>query len=267
MAETQTNVEFKIIETDNQTKVPFDKGQYIIEDGSKVYYDPTNGTSIADRIEIGSADIEELRRELTGLYSYRGSTATLPTTGLRAGYVWDLSRDIGAETHGVSLTSTGMFSEIIYTVIGDTAPYTHKLSVMFPKNEVTYPTNYTLMTVHSIIIAGMDFMEEATLTDIVDDGNDIYLYFEKIDNASEIPEWRLLEPASTVSEATFYFANNKFLKGDNIAWTAEGYWDKLAADYAPKEYVKEYVDEIYAYVDNLVGGLEDEIDTIIEDGV
>ena len=38
-----TNVTFKVIETNNANKVPFKAGQYIIQDDGQVYYDPTYG--------------------------------------------------------------------------------------------------------------------------------------------------------------------------------------------------------------------------------
>lgn len=54
MAETQTNVEFKIIETSDERKVDFESGQYILQDSGNVFYDPTTGTDRNDRIKIHS---------------------------------------------------------------------------------------------------------------------------------------------------------------------------------------------------------------------
>lgn len=47
--ELDTGKIFKIIETSDAYKIPFEGGQYIIVDNGLVYYDPTYGTSIADR--------------------------------------------------------------------------------------------------------------------------------------------------------------------------------------------------------------------------
>lgn len=63
MAEIQTNVNFKVIETADVNNVPFEQGQYIIEDDTKVFYDPTTGSTVSDRIELGSADIDALTQQ------------------------------------------------------------------------------------------------------------------------------------------------------------------------------------------------------------
>lgn len=47
--ELDTGKVFKIIETSDASKIPFEGGQYIIVDNGLVYYDPTYGTSISDR--------------------------------------------------------------------------------------------------------------------------------------------------------------------------------------------------------------------------
>lgn len=45
-----TGKKLKLIETDDINKVPFEEGQYIIVDDGMVYYDPTTGISLEDRI-------------------------------------------------------------------------------------------------------------------------------------------------------------------------------------------------------------------------
>ncbi len=48
--EVNTGKKLKLIETDDINKVPFEEGQYIIVDDGMVYYDPTIGSSITDRM-------------------------------------------------------------------------------------------------------------------------------------------------------------------------------------------------------------------------
>lgn len=48
--DVNTGKKLKLIETDDINKVPFAEGQYIIVDDGMVYYDPTTGTSLEDRI-------------------------------------------------------------------------------------------------------------------------------------------------------------------------------------------------------------------------
>ena len=50
MAEVNTGKTLKVIETDDINKIPFDGGQYIIVDTGMVYYDPTTGTSVENRV-------------------------------------------------------------------------------------------------------------------------------------------------------------------------------------------------------------------------
>lgn len=45
-----TGAIFTLVETDNINKVPFVKGQYIIVDNGMVYYDPTTGSNINQRV-------------------------------------------------------------------------------------------------------------------------------------------------------------------------------------------------------------------------
>ena len=45
-----TGKKLKLIETDDINKVPFEEGQYIIVEGGMVYYDPTSGHSLEDRL-------------------------------------------------------------------------------------------------------------------------------------------------------------------------------------------------------------------------
>lgn len=48
--EVNTGKKLKLIETDDINKVPFEQGQYIIVDDGMVYYDPTFGVTLDDRI-------------------------------------------------------------------------------------------------------------------------------------------------------------------------------------------------------------------------
>lgn len=51
MPKTGTN--FSVTETSDISKVSFLNGQYIITDNGDIYYDPTTGASITDRVRIG----------------------------------------------------------------------------------------------------------------------------------------------------------------------------------------------------------------------
>lgn len=58
MASTDTGIKFQIIETNDASKHPFKRGQFIIQDDGKIFYDPTTGMTDAygddkqDRLEL-----------------------------------------------------------------------------------------------------------------------------------------------------------------------------------------------------------------------
>lgn len=66
---TNTGKIFKIIETDDINKISYSGGQYIILDDGMVYYDPTFGTSLKDRVCITpkqEVDINDRGKDSTG---------------------------------------------------------------------------------------------------------------------------------------------------------------------------------------------------------
>lgn len=52
MPTVQTDSFWKFIETSDVSLVPFQAGQFIIEDSGDIYYDPTTGTTVADRAAL-----------------------------------------------------------------------------------------------------------------------------------------------------------------------------------------------------------------------
>lgn len=46
----------QLVETNNASQVPFQRGNLIIEDSGSIYYDPTNKTDVSGRITVGKAD-------------------------------------------------------------------------------------------------------------------------------------------------------------------------------------------------------------------
>lgn len=87
MAEIQTNVNFKVIETSNVSNVPFEQGQYIIEDDTKVFYDPTTGSTVSDRIELGSADINALKQQIVNIPEMQDEIANIESELMTKEYV------------------------------------------------------------------------------------------------------------------------------------------------------------------------------------
>lgn len=268
MAETQTNIDFKIIETDDQTKVLFDKGQYIIEDGSKVYYDPTNGTGIVDRIEIGSADIEELRHELTGVFHYKGSTDTLPTTNNQIGDVWNLSSNIAVGELTVTTITTTPFTlpaaRIDYIaeeeLDGNDEPtgyYYHLLYISVNKESVNVlPDDKEWYVIESemsedlkVVISGFSplyyggTVQGLTIGIEQEDIGEEIIFTAAILDRTTIPlitEWQELASSGGQVELVSIPYHNivKFNKGDNLAWAEPGYWDTLSNTVDLTYYVK-----------------------------
>lgn len=99
MSAVQTNIEFTIVETDDNTKVSFVKGQYIIEDGSAVYYDPTTGSTVSDRIELGSADINALKQQIVNIPEMQDEIANIQSELMDSTYV-DVTSDVTWNING-----------------------------------------------------------------------------------------------------------------------------------------------------------------------
>ena len=99
MSAVQTNIEFTIVETDDNTKVSFLQGQYIIEDGSAVYYDPTTGNTVADRIKINSADMEALRQQTADIPEIKDNISNIENELMTKEYV-NITSDVLWEING-----------------------------------------------------------------------------------------------------------------------------------------------------------------------
>ena len=94
-----TGINFNITETDDNTKVSFEKGQYIIEDGSAVYYDPTTGTTISDRIKINSADMEALRQQTADIPEIKDNISNIENELMTKEYV-NITSDVTWNING-----------------------------------------------------------------------------------------------------------------------------------------------------------------------
>lgn len=80
--EVNTGKKLKLIETDDINKISFEAGQYIIVDNAMVYYDPTTGVSINDRVCLTPKnEVDIYVRERNNTDAYYLALHTRPING------------------------------------------------------------------------------------------------------------------------------------------------------------------------------------------
>lgn len=55
-----TGSKLSVAESENQSNVPFKKGQLVVEDSGNMYYDNTQGESLSDRIKLNGTSAGDL---------------------------------------------------------------------------------------------------------------------------------------------------------------------------------------------------------------
>lgn len=272
-----TGVRFTVIETDDETKVDYGQGQYIIEDGSAVYYDPTTGSTVSDRIKIGSADIDELKRQLSKVYKSKGSCSSLPTQNNQIGDVWNLLELIRAGSIQLQATKNETIivptSRMTYSSEYREGNYTHTFSILFLYREFPeiYDSNYSLKTSGlfwdtnkvSITMEGISFDSIPYEHFHISPEEDGYkIVFQEFSQSAVSEFQRVASEERTVTQIKIPHENRTdFPSGSNVVWVEPGYWDVLSnivdlSGYATK-----------AYVNNLVGTINTDIEDVLTGGV
>lgn len=215
-----------------------------------------------------STEIQKINSKFGGVFHYKGSTNTLPTTNNQIGDVWNLSSDIDVGELTTAAITTTPFTlpraRIDYLVEEEldgndepTGYYSHLLSISVNKESVNVlPDDKGWCMIESgmpedlkVVISGFSplhyggTVQGLTIGIEQEDFGDAIIFTAVILDRTTTPlitEWQELYSSGGQVEFVSipYYNCVKFNRGDNLAWAEPGYWDTLSNTVDLTYYVK-----------------------------
>lgn len=217
MPMSDTNVIFKVIETNDAIKVPFVQGQYIIQDDGKLFYDPTTGTTN----ETGSITTD--RKQLTPEHNFFSNVADTSldetylalVTAPNKNDMCTISRLIEGTTDKYDHT-TYVCSEVV-----DGTPTWKKITDKYNADNVIVDKNI-------LITADIDGIELTNgVYELPSKGKDIATVLQDIFGPERIPT--ITQPSASIKSKL----NNRYEVGTSITPSFTITFNKGSYSYGP----------------------------------
>ena len=259
-----TGVRFTVFETDDETKVDYGQGQFIIEDDGKLFYDPTG--TFGGRIEFYRNEFMKIDAKLRQKFAFKGIT-NFPPSQKSVGDVYLLSNDIASGQYLVHYATFGPqeFSGHNYEVVEiEAGVYKHIFAAEIVKSSFSSDViGYVVAEIDPLISFenqnGYEFIPETptnfTAT-IRDEGTFLSIIMTLVSNDAYIQDWA----DTTSAKIDIQLQNPQFHRGEYICWVGD-YWSQMTYIYDLSGYATK------TYVDNLVGTINEDIEDLLTEGV